>query len=76
MTRHGMIQRSAVGTQPPATDPRMSMVITETERSAPSRSSCRQYRAEAQRSGLSAFIPALPSLGRAIADISRKSKSP
>ena len=27
MTRHGMVQPSAAGAQPPATDPRVSMVI-------------------------------------------------
>jgi hypothetical protein len=36
----------------------------------------RQHRVDAQRSGLSVSIPAHPSGGRAIADISRKSKSP
>ena len=76
MTRHGMVQPSAAGAQPPATDPRASMVIIDADRVAPSRAPGRQHRAEAQRSGLSASIPALPDGGRAIADISRKSKSP
>jgi hypothetical protein len=52
------------------------MVTIDADRAAPSRRSSRQYRAQAQRSGLSAFIPALPDGGRAIADTSRKSKSP
>ncbi|TPK10147.1 hypothetical protein FJ543_21585 [Mesorhizobium sp. B2-5-7] len=76
MTRHGMVQPSAGGTQPAATDRRRSMVIVDSDSAAPSRPPSRQYRAEAQRSCLSAFTPELPGGGRAIADISRKSKSP
>jgi hypothetical protein len=76
MTRHGIIQRSAAGTQPPATDPRVSMVIIDVDRAATSRVPGRQYRAEAQRSGLSASIPALAGGGHAIPDISRNQKSP
>lgn len=76
MTRHGMLQPSAAGTQPPATDPRVSMVINDPDRAAPNRVPGRQYRAEAQRSGPFASNPALPRGDRAIADIRRKSKSP
>ncbi|RWG08632.1 MAG: hypothetical protein EOQ53_24735 [Mesorhizobium sp.] len=76
MTRHGMVQPSAAGTQPPATDRRTSMVTIDSDRASPSRPPSRQHRAEAQRSGLSAFTPELPDGGRAIADIGRKSKSP
>ena len=76
MTRHGLLQTSAAGTQPSATDRRASMVIIDADRAAPSRLTCRQHRAEAQRSGLSAFTPALPDAGRAIADICRNPKSP
>lgn len=76
MTRHGMIQRSAAGAQPPATDPRASMVIIAADRVAMSRVQGRPDRAEAQRSGLSASTSAFPSGGRAIADIGRNSKSP
>jgi hypothetical protein len=76
MTRHGMIQLPATGVQPPATDPHAPMMIIEAGRAATSRAPGRQYRAEAHRSGLSASIPALPCGGPAIADISRKSKSP
>jgi hypothetical protein len=76
MTRHGMVQPSAAGTQPPATARRTSMVIIDTDRAAPSRPPSRHYRAEAQRSGLSAFTPELPDGGRAIADICRNPKSP
>ncbi|MEI9412243.1 hypothetical protein [Mesorhizobium salmacidum] len=52
------------------------MVIIDADGAAFSRLPCRQHRAEAQRSRLSASIPALHGDGRAIADISRKSKSP
>ncbi len=45
MTRHGMIQRSAAGAPPPATDPRVSMVIIEAEGVASGRAPCRQCRA-------------------------------
>ncbi len=76
MTRHGMVQPSAAGTQPPATDRRTPMVIIDADRPAPGRPPSRQHRAEAQRSGLSAFTPALPDGGHAIADICRNPKSP
>jgi hypothetical protein len=76
MIRHGMIQAQAAGAQPPAPDPRVSMVIINADRTAPSRPPSRQHRAQAQRSGLSAFTPELPDTGRTIADICRKSKSP
>ncbi|TIS91990.1 MAG: hypothetical protein E5W89_03815 [Mesorhizobium sp.] len=76
MTRHGMVEPSAAGASPPATAPRAPMVTIDVDRATPNRMLGRQYRAEAQRSGLSASTPALPSGGRAIADISRRSKSP
>ncbi|TIL57385.1 MAG: hypothetical protein E5Y79_25255 [Mesorhizobium sp.] len=76
MTRHGMVSPSAKGTQPPATDRRTSMVIIDSDRAAPSRPPFGQHRAEAQRSGLSAFTQELLDGGRAIADISRNPKSP
>jgi hypothetical protein len=76
MTRHGMLQPSAAGTQPPATDPRVSMVIIDAERVASGRATSRQYRVAERRNGPSASNPPLPSGGRAIADTSRKSKSP
>ncbi|TPI32392.1 hypothetical protein FJW08_07995 [Mesorhizobium sp. B3-2-1] len=76
MTRHGIVvETSTAGPQPPVTDPNASMVIVDADGAAFSRLPCRQHRAEAQRSRLSASIPALPGDGRAIADISRKSKS-
>ncbi|TAT77407.1 hypothetical protein ELI54_09370 [Rhizobium ruizarguesonis] len=76
MTRHGMIQTSAAGAPPPATDPRAFMVIIAANRVASSRLPGRLNRAEAQRSGLSASSTPLPGRGRAIADISPRSKSP
>lgn len=76
MTRHGMVEPTAAGTQPPATDPSASIVNIAADRVATSRVLGLQYRAEAQRSGLSASIPTLPSGGLAIADIGRSSKSP
>jgi len=51
------------------------MVIIDADRAVPSRLTCRQHRAEAQRSGLSGSITALPKRSHAILDISRKSKS-
>ena len=76
MTRHGKVQPSAAGTQPSATDRRTAMVIIDSDRAAPSRPPFGQHRAEAQRSGLSAFNPELLDGGRAIADICRNPKSP
>jgi len=76
MTRHGMVQTSAAGTQPPATGPRALMVIIEVETAAPRPSSRQNHGVEEQRNGLSASIPALPSGRRANADISPGVKSP
>ena len=76
MTRHAMVDPSAAGTQPPTTDLRAPMVIIDAERAASSRAPGRQHPAEAQRSGLSASMPALPDGGHAIPDISRNPKSP
>jgi hypothetical protein len=76
MTRHGITQNSAAGYRPPAPDPRVSRVIINADRAAPSRVPGRQHRLEAQRSGLSASISALLGDVSAIADISRRSKSP
>lgn len=76
MTRHGMVQASAAGASPPAIDPRACMVIVAADRVATSRAPGRRYRANAQRSGLSASTTPLPDRGGAIADISRRSKSP
>jgi hypothetical protein len=76
MTRHRMIQHSTAGTQPPATDARVPIVVIEAGRAAPSRAPGREHRAEAKRSGLSAPNPVPWGDAPAIADISRGSKSP
>ncbi|TPL71625.1 hypothetical protein FJ954_18835 [Mesorhizobium sp. B2-3-15] len=76
MTRHGMVQPSAAGTQPSATGPRVSMIIADADRTAPSRPLSRQHRAEAPRSGLPASNSVPPGDAPAIADISSRSKSP
>ncbi|MGQ2928815.1 MAG: hypothetical protein ACT6RL_22195, partial [Neoaquamicrobium sediminum] len=60
----------------PATDPRASMVTVAADMVVTSRVRGRQHRAAAQESLQSASILALPSSGRAIADIGRSSKSP
>ncbi len=75
MTRHGM-SASAAGALSPATDPHASMVIIAADRVAAGRVPGRQNRADAQRSGLSAFIALLSGCGRAATHISRRSKSP
>lgn len=76
MTRHGMIQRSAAGAPPPATDPRASTVNIAADSCTTSLMPYRLDRAQAQPSGLSVSIPTYQSGGRAIADIGRRSKSP
>ncbi|TPI32394.1 hypothetical protein FJW08_08005 [Mesorhizobium sp. B3-2-1] len=76
MTRHGMVERSAAGVQPPATDPGASMVIIDAERAASDCARSLQGRAARQRSCPSASNPTLPGCGRATADISRNPKSP
>lgn len=76
MTRHGMVEPSAAGPPPPATDLRLSMAIADADMRPTGPVPGRQYRAEAQRSGHSASTSALPTVGRAIADIGRRSKSP
>jgi len=79
MTRHGMVEPTAADVPPPATNPRAATAIADADMGLPEPVPgrlCRLYRAEAQRSGLSASSIALPSAGRAIADIGRSSKSP
>jgi len=76
MTRHGVVEPSAAGARQPALDPRASIVKIAAESVATSLVRDRQDCAEAQRSRLSASILTLPSGGRAIADIGRRSKSP
>ena len=76
MTRNGMVEPSAAGAQSQATDPRASIVNIAADRVAKSLVRDRLDRAQAQRSGLSASTPTLPSGGGTIADIDRRSKSP
>ncbi len=76
MTRHGMVEPSAVGARPPATNPSAATAITSAAMPPSEPVPGRQYRAEAQRSGLSASTITIPSFGRANADIGRSSKSP
>ena len=76
MTRHGVVQTSAAGAQPPATDPRTPMVTAAADRPTTSNVRGRQYRSEAQRSGLCALTSALYSNGLAEVDIGCTSKSP
>jgi hypothetical protein len=76
MTRHGMVEPSAAGARPPASDPRASIVKIAADSVATSLVRDRLDCAKSQRSGLSATTTALPIFGRAIADIGRNSKSP
>jgi hypothetical protein len=76
MTRHGMVEPSAAGAPPPATDTRAPTAIAEADGGVTSRASDRQHRSKEQRSSLSAFPSARSRSGRAIADTSRKRKSP
>lgn len=76
MTRHGKAEPSAAGAPPPATDPRAFTVNIAADSVTTSLVWDRLDCAKSQRSGLSASIPTLPSVGRTIADIGRRSKSP
>ena len=76
MIRHGIIQLQASGHRLPVTGRRAPMVIGALDKGVTSREPGHQHRAVAQRSNLSKSIPALPNSGRAIADTSRKPKSP
>jgi hypothetical protein len=76
MTRHGMVQASAAGAAPPVTDTRASMTTIAADRIVTSRVPGRLSRAKARGGRLSAPTSALPSSSRAIADISRRPKSP
>ncbi len=76
MTRHGMVEPSAAGAEPPATDPRAPMAPVVVDRLTTSNVRGPLNRAEAKRSSLSASTTALSTVGRAIADIGRGSKSP
>ena len=76
MTRHGIVEPSAAGASPPATDPRASTVNIAADSFTTSLGRDRLVRAEEKRRGLSTSTTALATVGRAIADIGRRSKSP
>lgn len=76
MTRHGLVHASPAGALPSAANPRVLAAIACAEMSPLEPVPGRQYRAEEQRTGVSASILAVPSGSRAIADIGRRSKSP
>ncbi len=76
MTRHGEVQPSATGTQPPATNPRASIVIIGADRAVLGLKASRRYRSAGRRGGPFASIPALLNGGRAIPKTSRNQKSP
>lgn len=76
MTRYGMVQTSAAGAPPAATDLTASLVMIGTGTIARGRVAGRQSYPHVQRRGLSTLMSAILSGGRAIADISRTPKSP
>jgi hypothetical protein len=76
MTRYGMVDCSAAGAPPPATDPRASTFNIAADRVATSLLRDRLDYAAAQLSRLFASIPTHPGGGPTIADIGRRSKSP
>ena len=76
MTRDGMIQPPVAGAQPPATDPRASMVIINADRATSGHAPHLQHLAAGWRSDPAASVPVLAQGGHAILDISRKRKSP
>jgi|GEM_PF-1973647 len=76
MTRHGMVEPSAAGARPPASDPRVPRAIADAGMHPHGSVPGAQYPTKEQRSGLSAFTAGLPNSGSAIADIGRRSKSP
>ena len=76
MTRHGMVEPSAAGAPPPATDLRAPMVTVAADRLTTSSVQDRLSRAKAGEGRLSALTSALPSVGRADTYIGTSSKSP
>lgn len=76
MTRHGLIQPPATGAQSAAMDPRAPMVPSEVGRAASACAQRLQGCAEASLSGPSVSTASPNGGGHAIADISRKLKSP
>ena len=76
MTRHGLIQPPATGAQPAATDPRAPIVLSGAGRAASDCAQRLQGCAEASLSDPSVSTASPNEGGYAIADISRKLKSP
>jgi hypothetical protein len=77
MTRHGMIKTSAAGVTPlPATDPHASVAIIAADRVVAKVVTGQKNHAYVQRSGLSVSTIPLTGCDRAIADMSRRLKSP
>lgn len=76
MTRHGMVEPSAAGARPTATNPRASIVNIAADSIATSLVRDRLDRTEALRSRLFASTPTIPTRDHAIADIGRRAKSP
>lgn len=76
MTWHGIEEPSATAAALAATDPRAPTAAADADMHPSRPIPSRQNRAKEQRSGPAASIPTLPGSGRAIADISRSSKSP
>lgn len=76
MTWHGMLNLQTAGTQSPVATLPAHMVIIDTDRDVSGCTPSLESRAQTSRSGPLVPITALPRNGLAIADISRKSKSP
>ncbi|KSV89107.1 hypothetical protein D9M68_332320 [compost metagenome] len=76
MTRHGMVKTSVAGVTPPATDPHASVVIIAADRVVTNQVTGQKNHAYVQRSGLSVSIIPHTGCDRAIADMSRRLKSP
>lgn len=76
MTRHDLVQASAGGIPPPATEPRVSIVTIAADGIATSLMGDQLDCAKSHRNGLAASSTALPLGGDAIADSGRRLKSP
>lgn len=76
MIWHGMLNLQTAGTQSPVADLHTHMVTIDTDRDVSGCTPSLESRAQTSWSGPLVSITALPRDGYAIADISRKSKSP
>jgi hypothetical protein len=76
LTRHGMLKLQAADALSPVTDLHARMLIINTDRAESDCIPSLQSWAQTSRSGPLASIATLPGNGHAIADISRKPKSP